>query len=498
MWSAFEIYDSSGNTVPVTEINREFAENPKNNSTDLTYLSLPVIAKRSGGGMLNTGPNMADRIGKRVREESSYYFLTFDPTRTNVLDQYHHLKIEIDKPDVTAHVFEDYYDEPVFYDESPATQSIPVRQLQALIASAQDISDAKLAHQFENVRLTERLSSTKLAALEKSVHSKKARQALEVLADESVFFAPPDEESVAAPPPEMKAQKQMISNAISYIASTIPHLPDLLASRTSVQYYAHPANEDQTWKTAPADQSLHVGETTKASIHFRQGKELVKEESVKKTPDMQGGQNLQTLLGLSPILSTSVKKAQEVQHLQTVGAFGPILGTIVVALTSAHGEVNWSRWEQGDNGRVAVFRYHVTQETPFFTTGFCCLPIDNESFPFIKHAPFHGEIAVDPSTGAIMRLTVQANLVWRLPLKRSDVMVEYHPVPGGSKIFIVPSRSVSISRQRRSVTIQEWGESFKVYAPFETLLNEMRFENYHVFGSTSRILPDYVEVPKDK
>jgi VWFA-related protein len=501
LWSASEIWDASGDEAPIKEVDRNLVEGPKSDSSDVRYLSLPVIAARSEGGTLKSGHDVAARIGERVKEESSYYFITFDPPRTEVVDQYHYLKIAMDKPGLTAHGFEDYYDEPVFYDQAPATQSVTVKQLQALMSSAQHISDGKLAQQFESIRLTERLSSAKLAELEKEVHGKKAREALQVLADDSAFFAPPDKEIVAAPPPEMKAQQEMIAKAISYIASTIPHLPDLLATRTSEQYYEHRANEDQTWKTAPADQSLHVGETTKASIHFRQGKELVEEESVKKTPGMQGGQRRENLL---PFLANSLPRigpnspvdSQRGQHLKTVGAFGPILGTVMIALTSVHGELRWSRWERGDDGQLAVFRYHVTEKTPFFSIGFCCLPIDNKTIPFIESVPFHGEIAVDASTGAIMRLTVQADLGWRLPLERSDVMVDYGSVQGGSKTFICPSRSVSISRQRRTVTVQEWGESFKVYAPFETLLNEMRFEKYHVFGSTSRILPGFVEAPK--
>lgn len=74
-------------------------------------------------------------------------------------------------------------------------------------------------------------------------------------------------------------------------------------------------------------------------------------------------------------------------------------------------------------------------------------------------------------------------------------MVEYRSVVKGSRTFICPSRSVSISRQRRTMAIEEWGEVFKVYAPFETLLSEMRFEKYRIFGATSRILPGFVEVP---
>jgi len=74
-------------------------------------------------------------------------------------------------------------------------------------------------------------------------------------------------------------------------------------------------------------------------------------------------------------------------------------------------------------------------------------------------------------------------------------MVEYRPVLKGTKTFICPSKSVSISQQRKAMVISEWGEGFIVYAPFETLLSEQRFEKYHIFGSTSRILPGFVEVP---
>lgn len=140
----------------------------------------------------------------------------------------------------------------------------------------------------------------------------------------------------------------------------------------------------------------------------------------------------------------------------------------------------------------------LPHETPLFSAGYCCLAIEFESIPFRSAAPFHGEIAVNPSTGAIVRLTIQADLPWRLPLERSDVMVEYGPVVKGSRTFICPIRSVSISRQRRTMVVNEWGEGLRVYAPYETLLNEMHFEKYHILGSTSLILPGFVEVTQEK
>lgn len=478
LWGASEwpFNDALGNPVPVTDYRyKEFLQGPKPNSTDLNYLWLQIIAARSGGGTLNTRHNLAALIGQRINVESSFYSLTFDPPRTDVVDESHHLMIEIDKPELTAHVFTDYYDQPVFYDQSPIKQLVTVKQLEAVIANAHDASQAEFVHQLDGMQLTERLGSANLAVLAKSVHGKKSREALEVLADESIFLAPPADEILSTPPPDTATQRQIISRTISYINTAIPSLPDFFATRTTVQYHESPPKPDQTWKTAFPDESLHEGETATASIRFHDGKERVEQRSVKNAPEKPGS-----------------------EHLETIGTFGPILATVMVAATSAHSELVWSRWEQRENGRFAVFRYRVPQETPLFSAEFCCLAYDFEAVPFKKPAPFHGEIEVDPSNGAILRLTIQADLEWRLPLERSDVMVEYLPVVKGTRTFICPSRSVSISRQRRTMVIEEWGEAFKLYAPFETLLNEMRFEKYHFFGSTSRILPGIVEVPKDK
>jgi hypothetical protein len=76
-------------------------------------------------------------------------------------------------------------------------------------------------------------------------------------------------------------------------------------------------------------------------------------------------------------------------------------------------------------------------------------------------------------------------------------MVEYGPVVIGGSTYICPLRSVSISRVRRIVEIQEWGEDFKVYAPFQTLLNDMTFAKYRLFRSSARLLPGFTPVPNE-
>ena len=115
----------------------------------------------------------------------------------------------------------------------------------------------------------------------------------EVVADESVFLAPPADEVLSTPPPDMATQRQILSNTISYINTTIPKLPDFSATRTTVQYHELPPKPNQTWKTATGDGSLHQGETATASIRVHDGKERVENESVKGDQSPQKSETAQ-------------------------------------------------------------------------------------------------------------------------------------------------------------------------------------------------------------
>jgi VWFA-related protein len=487
--------EATGGASPVNDyVYREYLRGPKKDSTDLEYLSLPVLAVRSGGGTLASHDKLAALMADRVAQESRYYSITFDPPPTDVIDEYHHLEVELDKAAVRPHLFEDYYDEPVFYDQAPKKRLITVRELQTLIAEERNTSHEELEHELEGVELSERLDSADLARLEKQLHNREAREALTIIANESVFRGPAPDRVLSRPKPNSAEQKQIISNVAFYVSTTVPKLPDVFARRTTVQFHQEQPKPDQTWKTAPGHQGLHQAETSNAHIHLLNGKEQVQEENARVNrlpPLLTAGR----ATGGDEAVMYAMHSVDR-GRLQTIGTFGPILVTVMKAARLRHSELKWARWERSDDGPLAVFQYRVPEATSWFTAEFCCLANDLETIPFKEPAPFHGEIAVNPSTGAIMRLTIQADLEWRLPLDRSDVMVEYEPVRKGPRTFICPSRAVSVSRPRRTVTIEEWGERLKVYGPFETLLNEMQFEKYRIFGSTYRILPGFTEAPE--
>jgi hypothetical protein len=149
--------------------------------------------------------------------------------------------------------------------------------------------------------------------------------------------------------------------------------------------------------------------------------------------------------------------------MTTAGEFGPILS--VALLDSAQANLTWSHWEQGAAAPEAVYHYAVNAAKSHFN-------VDGQ-FP-----GYHGEITIDPSNGSILRLVMRADPEPSLPLRRADVMVEYGPVELAGKVYICPLRGVALSAASK----QWW-------------LNDVVFEQYHLFHASARVLPESSELP---
>lgn len=472
LWMATKLplYDEKGRPLLVGDLTYpNFLQRLTPENVDFSDLPLHVLAAETGGGRLEPLGNLGDGIEQRIKKESTFYSLTFDPLRTNVVDDYHTLKVEVDKPDLIVRTTTGYFDEPVFYDQQPTDlQRVSVQQLEDALRSGSKDSGKEIASQISHMELTERLSTERLTRLQSTLKDRKAREALVKLSDESAFLPPPSSEIPANAPPNVAEQQQIISRAIQYVDQTTRRLPNLFADRTTIQYHERPPKSGQTWKTIVGDQSLYQDEMSKASVVFRDGKEIAD----------------------AKVTQARLLNKNE-WDLSTVGTFGAVLVTVVVGASEKGSELAWSRWEQGPNGPLAVFRYRVPRETPLYEVSSNFLTIDDRILTFEKKAQYHGEFAVDPATGEILRLTIQADLEKRLPLQRADVMVEYAPVVIGGITYVCPKRSVSLSRSRTTMDIHEWVENFKLYAPFETKLSDMEYDHYHLFHSTSRMLPGF-------
>lgn len=432
-------------------------------------LALDVLALQSSGRVLQATHDLAGIIGKSLDEEGIYYRLGFDPPHANGTDEYHELKVQMTQQGLSVRARTGYYNEPVFYDQPEvAAQSLTVSQLEEWLDKARGGKDGETAERLSALALTERMSSARLAFWKAQMPGDKSRAALVALADDAAFLDPPAEKIPADATPDIETQKAMLARVIDYLNETVPRLPDFFARRTTHSYGEPTKKDDETWKTATGNRALQPENTSVATVLYRNGSEQVDAEKLK------------------------VKLHKDEDSMSTKGIFGPILSTVL--LDAARSELTWSRWGEGQEGKRAVFRFVVPKEKSNYAVSFCCLTDMDAASGFEQFTGYHGEMTIDPASGAILRLAVQADLMPRSPLMRADILVEYGPVAIGGQTYVCPLRSVAITRKRTVMALHEWGETLRVFGPFITLLSDTAFDDYHKFGSESRILPGFTSV----
>ncbi|HWE84698.1 MAG TPA: VWA domain-containing protein [Terracidiphilus sp.] len=358
-----------------------------------------------------------------------------------------------------------------------AYETVTAAQLENKVSRLKTESDLECAHRISRLRLSERLSDPRGAALEVSVSGDRCRQALLALADESQFQAPPASEIPPQPAPDLATQRAIIGRVVEYVSKTIPRLPDFLATRQTMRFEDMPQRKADY---ANQYEPLHpVGSATE-QVSYADGREVAGS-------------------GTKP-----GNQAESERGLSTWGEFGPILSTVL--LDAARNKLGWLRWEGSDSGPLAVFGYSVPRENSHYEVDYCCVQ-DSESRPRVFHEleGYQGEISADPATGAILRLTLRAQIKSGEPVSRADLLVEYAPVDIGGKSYTCPLRSIAVSRaqslsQEKVEAIQAGphGAGGAALVPVltgsagdgteQTLLNESTFAQYHVFRAESRIL----------
>jgi VWFA-related protein len=204
-------------------------------------LDRKVLAVQSGGRVMDESFDLVKEIEDCVRGADAFYTLTFDPAHANRTDEYHEIKVEVDRPGLTARTNTGYYDQPFYSVERiPAVQRISVKELETLVDTSAGASDGDLARQLNELELTERLSGSRLAGIASKMRGKKSQMALVVLADASTFLDPPADEIPRAAEPDATAQRQMLARTAEYLKNTIPKLPDLFAKQLTVRYQETP------------------------------------------------------------------------------------------------------------------------------------------------------------------------------------------------------------------------------------------------------------------
>ena len=352
---------------------------------------------------------------------------------------------------------------------APATTPVSVAQLQQWLDLEQGKPDGKVASQLSRLELTERPSAVQLAQWMAEFPGKRSRNALIQLADASAFFnlpqadIPPD----AAPNPER--QHQLLAETAEYVKKTLTRFPNFYATRQTTHFedtlphqYFEPIATTSSGRGGSRSmgtagmsvsetdyQPLHRTTVYSAVVQYRDGVELRmigKERSLQET------------------------------GLTTSGEFGPIL--YIVLKDALSSDITWSHWEQGSAGPNAVFRYTVPQANSHFAVELQQVKGTQQVSP-----AYHGEIAVDPVDGTILRVTVIADLAPPYQSAAADILVEYAAVTIGAQVYVCPVHGVAFSKMP-ALTRGEMSTSL-----LQTQMNDVSFKDYHLFRGDARILP---------
>jgi hypothetical protein len=109
--------------------------------------------------------------------------------------------------------------------------------------------------------------------------------------------------------------------------------------------------------------------------------------------------------------------------------------------------------------------------------------------PFHQVVGYRGEMAIDPTSGSILRIAIMAALKPEGPVSRADILVEYGPVDIGGKSYICPVNSVSIATAQMVQQTERYAQPLaNQMQPLKTMLNDVQFEQYHVFRADARVL----------
>jgi hypothetical protein len=374
--------------------------------------------------------------------------------------------------------------------QAMAAERVTVLELEHAMAEVHGLPDGNAAQRLTAMELTERLTRARYERLSAVLPGEKSQVALLALADAAAFLDLPADDTLHAAVPDSATQGQMVSRAEDFVVATVSKMPDFFATRITTRFQDHRIQKMVNGSSVVSSAGFRMKDRSTDVVTFRNGREVA-EPAAKKN----NASNVTASTGLV-----------------NWGIFGPMLGLVMTDVMK--GKIGWGHWEQGPAGPLAVFRFVVPKDMSNYTVRYCCFRSEEGEMREFEAVPaYHGEMAIDPGSGAVYRLAIKTELepltvdaVDTVPIERLDVLVEYGPVEIGGKTYICPIESTTISRAEAmafhgylfyvdkkgnadSYPGKRTKQGEAVDLPKVTAINDVVFENYHQFRAEIRILP---------
>jgi hypothetical protein len=348
-------------------------------------------------------------------------------------------------------------------------ESLTAGQFGQRLAPLSHQRDKTAARAIAAIRLTERPDPAEEASWQSQLPGKYSIAAMRAVVDEAATLDPPPSAIPADPRPDITTQVQIVDRAIDYAKSILHRFPNFSALRSSTEFDI----------TSPADiedesRGIFFGPHPAATSHKDLGPadsvasgHLYLEESWTQPVTYRDGHEVTEAAAQGPA---------ERPWLTTQGEFGPILSMVLV--DAARGRLVWSHWEQDAQARIAVFHYEVSRAISHYS-----VQLSPDTAP--EQPAYSGDLAIDPDSGSILRITVHAWLQEPGARVETGVAVEYGDVTIGGKAYLCPVHGVAYLKLYSSYAAPD---DQAAPAPHSIHLNDVTFTHYHLFRSDVRIL----------
>jgi hypothetical protein len=350
---------------------------------------------------------------------------------------------------------------------APSATSQMAGDADLLVELSQDLGkfglDADRAAQIDAFELTERLTAPTLARLAaKFQPGPQIRLALEQLADRSALLDPPASELPRIAPPDAESRRKMVNSAVVFVIQVLSHLPNFFAVRTTARFDNATMAFNGSLIAFPP--GMHLVGRSSRGITFRDGKEVI-----------------------DPMRSDFLMAGIPEMGLASQGEFGPELAIVLFDLVK--GTLTFHHWEQTPAGLAAVFHYSVPRESSHYQVNYNC----QTKVTFNDSPGYHGSLAIDPATGAIFRITLEADSKNGDPISHIASVIEYAPVEIGGRSYVCPVRSLAFMVEDSNACMHHLRKE-RLMQPV-TMLNQTNFTDYHRLGSSATIIPDPAQPP---
>ncbi|MGA2591230.1 MAG: VWA domain-containing protein [Bryobacteraceae bacterium] len=330
-------------------------------------------------------------------------------------------------------------------------ERISADQLESIVTSAcsHGAPDAQIANRLAHIELTGRLPLGRLESLLALPIGPRTRDVLQIAADASAFLDQPPGQSQPPEAATAEQQQEMLARVREYTLGYIRALPDFVAYKMTRRFddYPFPNGRTEVWH------NLTFRDSGAGQLSYNNGVESYVDNAA-----AHGDPEIPERHGLS-----------------SFGEFGSIVGALF--WSDSHIQLTWGYWEPVSDKRLAVFHYAIPAEHSRYTVSYCCDPAEGGSIA----AAYRGDLALDPATGSVWRVTREAlDLPRNFPTHWVKTIVDYRPVTIARASYLLPVRSMTYSEStlrndaRGVNTVRYW--------------NDVRFVHYQRFAAEANLL----------